>query len=327
MTISPLPDGYTTRPPTVEDAPEIAALIAACQVADGDEADMTVEELLSDWRGVNLSEEALAVLAPVGQIVGYADLYSRHFTHVSVYGSVHPDYRGRGIGTYLVRWGEVWTEARMHQAPEHARILVQHYCRTSNEAARRLLEALGYAHVRTHFIMDIALEDEPPAPWWPEGLTVRTFVAGQDEQAVFEAGEEAFGDIWGRAPSTLEAWMLPARAEGFDPTLWFLAEDRSSGQIAGLCLSEVVAGKGHIGQVGVRRQWRRKGLGLALLHHAFGEFYRRGVREVSLSVDAESPTGAPLLYRRAGMRVAKSFARYRKDLRPGEELSAQVARE
>jgi ribosomal protein S18 acetylase RimI-like enzyme len=61
-------------------------------------------------------------------------------------------------------------------------------------------------------------------------------------------------------------------------------------------------------------------LGLALLRHAFGALYARGVRDVSLSVDADSTTGAPQLYTHAGMRPAKSFVRYEKELRPGEPL-------
>lgn len=64
--------------------------------------------------------------------------------------------------------------------------------------------------------------------------------------------------------------------------------------------------------LGIRRPWRRQGLGLALLHHAYGECWRRGVRVVRLSVDAESPTGAPRLYERAGFRMEKQFARYMK---------------
>ena len=69
--------------------------------------------------------------------------------------------------------------------------------------------------------------------------------------------------------------------------------------------------------VGVRRAWRRRGLGLALLRHAFGEYRRRGVRKVGLSVDAESVTGAPRLYERAGMRLQTGYVVYVKEIRPG----------
>lgn len=88
-------------------------------------------------------------------------------------------------------------------------------------------------------------------------------------------------------------------------------------RLAAVCLCELVAGRGVVNVFGVRRAYRRQGLELALLRHAFGAFYGRGVREVSLSVDADSTTGAPQLYAHAGMRPVKSFVRYEKELRPG----------
>jgi ribosomal protein S18 acetylase RimI-like enzyme len=77
--------------------------------------------------------------------------------------------------------------------------------------------------------------------------------------------------------------------------------------------------------VGVRRPWRKQGLALALLQHAFAEHYRRGIREIGLSVDAESLTGAPRVYARAGMQVAQNFVIYRKELRAGADLTVQAA--
>jgi mycothiol synthase len=64
------------------------------------------------------------------------------------------------------------------------------------------------------------------------------------------------------------------------------------------------------------------GRGVALLRHAFGEFYLRGVRKVGLSVDAESATVAPRLYGGAGMQVEESYVLYQKELRPGRHAHA-----
>jgi mycothiol synthase len=66
---------------------------------------------------------------------------------------------------------------------------------------------------------------------------------------------------------------------------------------------------------------------MALLLHAFGEFYRRGVRTVGLGVDAQSLTGATRLYERAGMSVIAQFERYEKELRPGIDLSTKALAE
>ncbi len=58
-------------------------------------------------------------------------------------------------------------------------------------------------------------------------------------------------------------------------------------------------------QLAVRRAWRKRGLGLALLLHSFNEFYQRGDRAVGLGVDAQSLTGATRLYEKAGMHVTR----------------------
>ena len=60
---------------------------------------------------------------------------------------------------------------------------------------------------------------------------------------------------------------------------------------------------GYVAMLGVRRPWRRQGLGEALLAHSFAEFRRRGYTRGTLGVDASSMTGATRLYERAGMSV------------------------
>jgi mycothiol synthase len=74
------------------------------------------------------------------------------------------------------------------------------------------------------------------------------------------------------------------------------------------------AGAGWIGAIGVLRPWRQRGLGLALLRHAFGEFYRRGQPRAGLGVDAQNPTGATRLYERAGMHVAYEAVAFKKEV-------------
>jgi mycothiol synthase len=97
--------------------------------------------------------------------------------------------------------------------------------------------------------------------------------------------------------------------------------------IAGLTLADNIDGKGWIENVGVRRPWRRRGMALALLLHAFGALYARGVTHIGLSVDAESPTGAPRIYERAGMELDQSYRLYELELRPGFEIASQPAAE
>jgi mycothiol synthase len=319
------PAGYLFRPARMVDAPAVAHVIAAVELAESGKTDMTAEMVLSDWADVDLEDESIVVCGPDGEIVASADIVNRANVAVSVYGYVHPDHSGKGIGRALVAWGEQWAATRMDRAPEDARITVQHYIHAGNQAARSLLEDAGYPPIRTTFTMEIDMEPAPQAPEWPDGVTVRAYRPGQDEQVTHDAHEDAFRDLWGRPKNTYERFLKLTQAGGFDPDLWFLAQDGDD--IAGVSLCKLVSGQGIVESLGVLRPWRGQGLGLALLHHSFNEFWQRGVRNVWLSVDAESLTGATRLYERAGMHVTGSYIIHLKELRPGVDYSQHALEE
>jgi ribosomal protein S18 acetylase RimI-like enzyme len=281
---------------------------------------MTTDELLGDWAGVDLDEEAIVIADASGHLVASADIANRRYVQGSLYGYVHPDQRGRGLGSALVRWGEAWLRARSDRAPQGARIVAQHYIRATNDAARRLLAAHGYRHERTIFVMAILLNAPPPPPAPPAGVALRAFIPGQDERATFDTLESAFLDSWERPPGDFDRWLGLTAQERRDPDLWTLAVDEASGAVVGTSLGRDVAGRGWIGSVGVRRPWRGRGLALAMLRHTFAAYHRRGIRDIGLSVDSASSTGAPRLYARAGMRTTEEYLLHRKELRPGTLL-------
>ncbi len=97
-----LPQGYSLSVPVLGDADAVADLMAACVRADGGAEGTSVEHVLDDWHEVDLEEEAVVVLGPDGTVAGYADVVNRAFVSLSVYGYVHPEHRGRGIGAWLV---------------------------------------------------------------------------------------------------------------------------------------------------------------------------------------------------------------------------------
>ena len=69
---------------------------------------------------------------------------------------------------------------------------------------------------------------------------------------------------------------------------------------------------GYVSVLAVRRPWRKRGLGTALLQHSFAEMKRRGMKRATLGVDAENLTGAVALYERAGMHVEHRYDCYQK---------------
>jgi len=104
----------------------------------------------------------------------------------------------------------------------------------------------------------------------------------------------------------------------FDASLWKIAWDGE--EIGGFALNRYRTGIGWVRMLGVRRPWRKRGLGEALLYHSFGEFFRRGMKTIGLGVNAQNPTGATRLYKKVGMHAASEHITYEKELRPGREM-------
>jgi ribosomal protein S18 acetylase RimI-like enzyme len=185
----------------------------------------------------------------------------------------------------------------------------------SHESLLCELERRGYCLIRRSQRMAIDLADPKPDPDWPEGIETRTFSPG-DERALYDAQQESFADSWEPIEESFEEWshwLLEGPA--FAPELWFLALDGV--EIAGFAICHPHAGDPKTAMVrllAVRRPWRRRGLGRALLLQAFGEFRRRGFSRAALGVDAESLTGANRLYEQAGMHVRATFDIYEKVL-------------
>jgi mycothiol synthase len=320
MTQIELPNGFTMRAPTPADAEAVTRALAASRRADDDQIP-DVDDVVTDWAEVDLASEAVVICDQNGEIVAGADVLNRGYCRVTVYGYVDPSVRGHGIGTALVSWGERWVLDRQVMAPDGARIMADHFILSTNSAARSLLGCMGYVVIRTTFVMRIDM-DARPEPDVPQGVRIRTYQPGQDDRALFEAGEAAFRDVWGRVPGTVESWTATTHAPSFDPSFWLLAEDMRTRDVLGLCLGQLAVGEGWIRTLGVVPAARRRGMGRALLHAAFQRLYDRGARSAELSVDAASPTNAPAVYERAGMRVHRVYLLYQKELRPGRDLTS-----
>jgi mycothiol synthase len=176
--------------------------------------------------------------------------------------------------------------------------------------AQRSLEEAGYVLFSTFLVMELQMSEPPAAPAPVVGIAIRPFVLGQDEPAVYEADEEAFLDERGKQPRTFEQWgrRFNMHTDRFDPSLCFVAWDRRT--VAGCALNEANAGRGEIMHLGVRRPWRRRGLGMALLLHSLQAFYQRGISTVRLNVDSESLTRAHLLYQRVGFQTVDAYMNY-----------------
>lgn len=321
---SPLPPGYTTRSPVPDDLAAVVALLNAVTIAESGEPDYSEADLRDEWAGLDLATEALIVLGPDDETVAYVTLVERGgHTRLNADGYVHPKHEGRGLGAHLVGWTEDRARRHVPLAPPGTRVVLDNAFNARNDAARRLLGGRGYDPVRYFWRMEIELDGPPPAPVWPAGISVRSVATPDDEVAIYQTLEDAFRDHWGHTPTTFEEWSRRMKGERFEPGLWFLVSEGE--EVAGALVGGYAREMGWVRYIGVRAGWRRRGLGLALLRHAFGEFYGRGRRTVGLGVDAENETGAIRLYEGAGMRVAHQYVVYLKELRPGAEGGVETA--
>ncbi|HZR94778.1 MAG TPA: GNAT family N-acetyltransferase [Gaiellaceae bacterium] len=217
-------------------------------------------------------------------------------------GAVRQGWKGRGLGSELVARSEACARghgvARIHQ-----------FALGADTAARSLFESRGYRDVRHFFHMAIELEERPDVP----ELAIESMTE-TDLEAFHAALEESFRDHWEHHPTSFEDWWARHRANpNLDLGLWFLVRDGD--EIAAVARNEANRnGGGYVGALGVRRPWRGKGYAKALLLHTFREFWDRGLRRVTLGVDASNPTGATHLYERVGMHVEQENVVFEKTI-------------
>lgn len=300
---SSLPEGFRVRPVSPGDAAAVNDLVVTVDTAVQGWSDSTQEELLDWWRLTDLQRDSW--LVEDDSLAAYAVLFP-HPDSADIDGFVHPDKTGRGLGSWLLRTGE-------QRVRDRGLTTSRTWCLAPDAEARSLFERFGYAEVRRYYRMQIELDASTPSPEWPDGFRVTTFEP-DDARAFHATLDEAFAEEWNFVSMPFEQWVKHRiEAPDHDPTLWFTV--RHGNKIAAVLRGDADrAGAGWIGAVGVLQPWRKRGLGLALLQHAFAEFSRRGKHRVALGVDPQNPTGATRLYERAGMHVAYEAVAFEKEL-------------
>lgn len=310
------------RPLKLSDAEAVAQLICDACVADGDAIlAESPEELLHEWQnpGFNVDTDGFIVETEDGRIVGYGGLVNYEYAIYEILGNGHPDFKGRGIGTAMLRAVEKRAREMMVHAQPDARVVLKTTINQKDTAGIALQENEGYLPAQYHWRMEINLKDAPPMPNFPAGIELRPFIQGEQDEAILRAHNEAFREHPGHIDWSLEEWRRYRYDDPeFDPTLWMIAWDDD--EIAGYSINRYRTGIGWIRTLGVRPKWRKRGLGEALLYHSFGEYYRRGMKTIGLGVNANNPTGATRLYQKVGMHAASEHITYEKELRPGREL-------
>jgi mycothiol synthase len=228
-------------------------------------------------------------------LVGYAHLDTTdEVAGASAELVVEPAHRGAGVGRQLV-------EAALAGTPDGRLRLWTH---GGHVAAAALAASMGFTKIRELWQMRRPLRGELPAPNWPPGVAVRTFVPGRDEDAWLALNARAFADHPEQGALDRADLDRRMREPWFDPAGFFLAyragdptDSTGAERLVGFHWTKVHGGgageHGHdpIGEVyvvGVDPDAQGGGLGRALTLIGLAHLRQRGLPQVLLYVDADN---------------------------------------
>ncbi|HSL27573.1 MAG TPA: GNAT family N-acetyltransferase [Anaerolineales bacterium] len=330
-----LPEGYTVRAATIEDYRIAFDLLNAHSRHLNGRDDLTDPALLRlDWLndGFDPQTDIHMVFAPDGSPAAFVECWLNQEppVHPWIFGCVHPAHWGRGIGSYLLGWAEDHACAALEKCAPDLRVAPRSGAEAHNHAGLDLFRQLGWKHIRSYYRMVADLDSAPEVPSFPDGITVRPYDPETETEMVYRTFVDSFKDHFGFIVPPFEKGLADFKHNfiedpDYDPRFWFVAMDGN--EMAAVCICRPTDPEdpesGWVSELGVRRLWRKRGLGYGLLKHAFAAFYADGKKRAGLGVDAASLTGALRLYERAGMRVLRQFDQYEKEMRPGRELAVE----
>ncbi|MCW2132151.1 mycothiol synthase [Arthrobacter sp. VKM Ac-2550] len=208
---------------------------------------------------------------------------------------VHPTYRNQGVGTGLVTALQEHTELPALKAWSHG----------DHEGAAKLAGRFGFAPVRELWRMRLTHVPQLPDVVLPDGVSIRAFVPGRDEQAWLAANAAAFAHHPEQGSTTLADLQARMAEDWFDPAGFLLAVRNNDGALLGFHWTKVHPRTGthpSIGEVyvvGVTPEAQGTGLGKALTIAGMKHLHEQGQQAIMLYVDADNEA-AVALYRKLG---------------------------
>ena len=220
-----LPAGYELRAPTARDLDAVGDVFAADDLDDAGEVVLDADFIRGMWsrEGFDPASDAWVFANGAGGIVAYGHAMRDGPEIVDSLGIVHPEHRGRGLGSSLLDLIEE-RAARLLAGLPTSRF--RHAINAGDRAAAAMLEARGLRPVRHFWHMGIDLDGpvDPGRP--PDGIEIRGIEPREDLPAVHAVLTEAFADDWGYHPDPFERWAEDYESgPSYDPALWLLATD------------------------------------------------------------------------------------------------------
>ncbi|MCX5392141.1 mycothiol synthase [Streptomyces sp. NBC_00094] len=202
---------------------------------------------------------------------------------------VHPSHRGRGHGRAL-------GTALLNASGKRLRV----WAHGGKSAARHLAQVLGLTLFRELRQLRRSLTPlDIPEPVLPEGVTVRTFLPGQDDAEWLAVNATAFAHHPEQGSLTQRDLDDRMAEPWFDPKGFFLAE--KDGKLVGYHWTKTHAEEqlGEVYVVGILPEAQGGGLGKALTAIGLRHLAAQGLPTAMLYVDADN-TAAVTVYERLG---------------------------
>jgi len=149
------------RSPKIEDLVAITELVRACDVDEYGLVNSTMEDLVSYWHQpvFNLATDAWIIVTNKRQAVGFTCVWHSNYEQIFTFVCVHPEYRGRGIGTLLLRLVEERARQHIRNARPGSQVTLCSTVSSLNEQAKRLFEREGYSALRTIWRIEVGAND------------------------------------------------------------------------------------------------------------------------------------------------------------------------
>lgn len=313
--------GLNVRAIGTDDAQAWAELLATSEKADQEGMSFSSADLLDELNAPHL-DPALDTVGVwdgprmVAYVKVHADNSVTDVARVNGEGTVHPDWRRRGLGTALMPW-------LIERAGEHARGYrdvpreVNNSAISTNVGADALLRKFGFEPCRYFFDMKRSLREAVPETTPAAGLSLVRFDESVDE-ALRNTHNDVFIDHWGSPPvdaAVWKAWFTGHRAFRAESSYLVMDGDTIAAYTLGYEWQADTDATGvrelYVGQVGTRRSYRRRGLARMALTTVLATAAQAGYERAGLEVDADNPTGALGLYERLGFSVRSRRVTYR----------------
>ncbi len=284
------------------------AMLVARHMADLGLPLFRLEEVQDEWRSpdVDLARDALLIELD-DSVAGYAIVH-----RPGAFAVIHPAYERRGLGAHLLAWVEQRERERACDA--HRQIAA-----STNARARDLLEGAGYRQARSYWRMAVPLDRGVQAVTPSDGIALRPLDPYADARALHALDAASFAANADYVPESYEMFVEEhLRAHDTAPELSVVARDRTDqDHIVGFLIARRWAHErsGYVDLLAVAPSHQRRGIGTALLTHAFARFAEDGLVQGQLSVASDNARGLRV-YEAAGMGPRFRFDVYEKPLTP-----------